>query len=322
MSRLFPVLLIVLLAGCAEPPPTSLRVGVNPWVGYDPLVLAAAQGALAEPDIRIVELASNSDSQRALRNGLLDAAALTLDETLRLADSGLPLRIIAVLDQSLGGDAVLARPEIGSPAALRGRVIALEQTAVGALVLERLLAAGDLQRADVRLLHMEAAQHGAALSSGRVDAVITFEPIRSWLLARGFRVVFDSRAMAGEIMDVLVVRADALDGSALPRWAALLGAWEQARLALRDEDDLIARLAPGADLTPAGYRATLDGLSLMGVEESARLLGGPVPELPQAADELIRLLRRLQLLRADPDWGNLLDARPVALARAAREAPP
>jgi NitT/TauT family transport system substrate-binding protein len=319
----WPTFLVVfwLLAGCVEAPQPALRVGVNPWVGYDPLVLAGERRLLDPTRVRVVELSSNTESRRALRNGLLDGAALTLDETLRLADAGLDLKIIAVLDVSHGADAVLARPGIHAPADLKGQTIALEQTAVGVLVLDRLLRAGDLSRDDVRLIHVEAAQHGSALASGRTDAVITFEPMKSWLATRGFHVIFDSRAMPGEIVDVLVARADVLEPR-LTEWAELLAGWERARRALLADESAADSLAPGVELTPEEYRATLAGLTLTGLKDSVRLLSGPSPELTRVGSEVAETLRRLGLIGRSPDWDALLDARPVTQASTAVEEGP
>lgn len=315
------LVLFSLLAGCAEAPQLALRVGVNLWVGYDPLVLAGERRLFDPARVRVVELSSNTESQRALRNGLLDGAALTLDEVLRLADAGMTLKIIAVLDVSHGADAVLARPGIRAPSDLKGQTIALEQSAVGALVLDRLLRAGDLSRDDVRVIHVEAAQHGSALASGRADAVITFEPMKSWLAARNFQVIFDSRAMPGDIMDVLVARADVLEPR-LTEWVALLAGWERARRALLADESASERLATGVELTPEEYRAILDGLTLTDLKDSVRLLSGPSPELARVGSGVAETLRQLGLIGRFPDWSILLDARPVRLASTLVEAGP
>ena len=102
------------LAGCGPAsPPAPWRIAVNPWVGYEPLVLAQETGTLP-PAMRVVELASNTETKRAFRNGLIELAALTLDEALRLADEGEALHIVAVLSDSAGADAVLVRADVAA----------------------------------------------------------------------------------------------------------------------------------------------------------------------------------------------------------------
>lgn len=305
--KLFVCLLLALLLGaCGGPPEPPARLTINPWVGYDPLVLARERGLLDAGSVKVVELMSSTESQRALRNGLAEAAALTLDEALRLADAGMALRIVAMLSDFDCNHAVLARPEIQTPAQLKGRRIALEESAHGALVLDRLLAAGGLTRAEVTLLHVEAAQHATMLTGGRADAVITFDPMKTQLAGKGFRVVFHGPPMPNNFVDVLVARADLPEA----RIAALRSAWEAGRRALlADPQGAAALLAPGADLSPAEYLATLDGLRFLTPADNAARLKAAA--LERDAGALAQLLLERGLLRRLPDWDGLTNGNPT-----------
>lgn len=91
---------------------------LNRWVGY---TIGRVCHVSAGRSTVSTAWCSNTESQRALHNGFLDAAGFTPDEALRLADVGVPLKIVAALDVSQGCDAVLARSRIASPVQLRGR---------------------------------------------------------------------------------------------------------------------------------------------------------------------------------------------------------
>jgi NitT/TauT family transport system substrate-binding protein len=297
---------LILLTGCQESQPPPLRVGVNPWVGHDPLVLAQEQALVDAKQVRIIELMSNSESTRALRNDLLDAAAMTLDEALRLVDSGVALKIVAVLDASQGADAVLARTDIASPVDLKGKRIALEKTALGALMLEHLLKAGGLTLDQVETLQVETAMHDDVLANGRVDAVITFEPMKSHLLNQGFHSLFDSSQMPGEVVDVLVVKAEIEPGRTVP----LLQAWQRGLKALQaDPEAAAALLSVGTDLNREEYLNTLKGLRFISLQDSATLLTGPLAPFMHDAEALTNTLQRLELIKHAPDWNGLLDNR-------------
>ncbi|MFZ5484308.1 MAG: ABC transporter substrate-binding protein [Pseudomonadota bacterium] len=296
------------LAGCMVETPAPVRIGVNPWVGYDPLVLARERGWAAPDRVRVVELASNTESTRALRNGLLEGAALTLDEALRLHDAGVPLRIVAVLDVSHGADAVLGARGLTDPAQLKGRRVALEETALGALVLHRLLSAAGLGPDDVRTLHVEASHHVAVLERGMVDAVITFEPMKRQLEAQGYPVLFDSTRMRGEIIDVLAVRAE-IDRR---RIEPVLAAWQQGLAEfLAHPAEASTLLAPGTGLTPEEYLVTLRGLHFYDLAGSLAQLSGHPPGLGRMADGLVGVLLRQRLVTQPPDWASLLDPGPA-----------
>jgi len=67
----------------------------------------------------------------AYRNGIIDAAALTMDEVFTLQSEGLAPKIVLVLDISKGGDAILGRPGITTFKQLQGRRVGVENTALG-----------------------------------------------------------------------------------------------------------------------------------------------------------------------------------------------
>lgn len=306
--------LLIGLAGCGEPPRPPLTVGINTWVGYDPLVLARDRGMTDRQTIKVVELISSAEALRHLRNGLLDAAALTLDETLRLAESGFDVRIVALLDTSNGADVVLAAPQVRSLPDLRGRAIAVEEASVGTLMLERTLQRAGLTRADVTVVKMESTQHLTALRSGRVMAAVSYAPIEGGIRRAGYRRIFDSSQMPGEILDVLVVRGDVLRQRPAAV-DALLSAWGAGLSVLRlDAGGAAATLAPGADLSARDYLEVLNGLRFYSPEESLRLLSGPSPELILLGQPVAETLMALGLLRQPPNWAALIDSAPAERA--------
>jgi NitT/TauT family transport system substrate-binding protein len=310
----------MLVAGCGEPPPLPLSVGINPWVGYDPIVLAREHRYIDRDRIRVLELSSSTETLRTLRNGLLDAAALTLDEALRLADEGAAIRIVAVLNVSTGADAVVARAPINTPSQLKGKRIGVEDSAGGALVLARMMQAGRLRQNDLLLLRIEASQQEGALRGGWVDAIVTFEPMKSRLQGEGYRVIFDSRQMPDEIVSVLVVRADVLE-QRFDDVVELLAGWERGVVALRDSPDHAAELfAPGVRLAPEQYLATLKSQRFTPPAESARLLGGSPAPLAERHAKLGTLLVKLGMLSRPPEWSALLSGSAAAAAAGRAEA--
>lgn len=335
------VLCTVCLAACSpEPSESAWRIAVNPWVGYEPLVLAQEEGELQPLAMRVVELGSNSESKRAFRNGLIDVVALTLDETLRLADEGEALHIVAVLSDSFGADAVLARPgalaALNAPAPVRARRklrIGLERTALGELMLAHWLAQARLTLSDVQPVHLEAAEHETAFTARDVDMLVTFEPIRSRLVQRGAINVFDTRALPGEVVDVLVARPGLDPG----RLARLLRVWDRSRQRLASASAPPEWLSAGIDLTTTQYLQTLDGLRFLSLAEMQQRLrlpdtpatastaspvsGAARPSLADSGAAMADTLLRLGLIRHRPDWAVLLDPVPVALAQAGPMAP-
>jgi NitT/TauT family transport system substrate-binding protein len=306
---------------CSEPAQPPLMVGVNTWVGYDPLVLARDREAIDALKVKVVELVSSAEAVRHLRNGLLDAAGLTLDEALRLVDSGFGVRIVALLDTSAGADMVVAAPRITSLQQLRGEAIAAEDATVATLMLERLLRKARLRQDDVTVVRMDATQHLTALLSDRVAAAVSYAPMNGPIQALGYRPIFDSREMPGQIVDVLVVRNEVLEER--PEAVdALMGVWAAGLNVMQlDPQGAAASMAPGAELTPAQYRSVQQGLRFYSPAESLALLSGQPPLLAQQSSDMAQLLQELGLLREPPNWANLIDTGPAVRARDAQPQP-
>ena len=312
---------LLALAACGEPVTPPLTVGMNPWVGYDPLVLARDRGLTDARQLRVVELPSSSETLRHMRNGLLDAATLTLDETLRLAETGSDVRIVAVIDASTGGDVVMAAPRIAKPEQLKGEFIAVEDSAVGALLLRRMLQQAGLNRADVKVTNLEVAQHLSALQSGQVAAAVTYEPLASAMETAGYHRIFDSRRIPNEILDVLVVRADVLQQR--PEAVdALLSAWYTGlNVFLLDPPGAAKSLALGTDLSPGNYEKVLGGLAFFSREASASELTGSPPALVAKGQVVADVLIAIGLIRAAPRWEDLIDAAPIQRLQANGKTP-
>lgn len=303
------LLLCGLLAACAPDYQKPLTVGTNVWTGNEPLYLARNLGYYDERRLRLVELSSSAQSMDALRSGRLDGASLTLDEALTLASEGVPLRVVWVLDVSAGADAVLGRPGVETLADLRGRRIGVEQTATGAYLLDAALHRAGLTAADVDVVPLPVDAHVEEFRQGNVDALVTFDPARQLLLGEGARALFDSRQLPGEIVDVLVVRDDALECCAGDIRRLIAGQQRALAYLARHREDALARMATRLGLSPADVAQSLSGLVLPDTSYNQTLLGSKTPALQASAQRQAELMQRHGLLATALDTRGLLDGR-------------
>lgn len=195
------------VGGCAAPLP-PLRLGSIVFPGYEMMFLAREKGWLDERQVRLVEMLSNTDTLRALAAGQLEAAMLTLDEMLSARADGVDLRAVLILDVSHGADVVLARPPL-TLRQLSGRTVAVEDNAVGAIMLGALLESTGLKIEQVRKLSFSMDRSVDYYRERKADFIITVEPWAGQLEQMGARRVFDSTRIPGRIVDVLAVRSDA-----------------------------------------------------------------------------------------------------------------
>jgi NitT/TauT family transport system substrate-binding protein len=276
-----------------------MRIGMHVWPGFEPLFLARHTGSLNEKDFRLVEFSDGSEVGRAFRNDTVEAVCLTLDEVFYLVQNGTDPVILLVLDESRGADVVLARPEIKSLAELKGKRIAVEVSAVETYTLTRALQHAGLTVKDVTPVSLPMEKHLEAFQSGEVDAVVTYEPMRTKLLALGAVDVFNSSQMPGEIVDVLVVHRDYLEKHP-ERRGALRQAWFAALAQVRRSPHESAKfMAIREQVTTEEFEASLRGLHFPDEQESRVLLEGDAPKLLESAARLKTVMRDADLLQQD-----------------------
>jgi NitT/TauT family transport system substrate-binding protein len=289
------------LAGCSIPEPL-LRIGSNGWPGYQFIAWAADSAVLSHKQVRLLHISSSTSSLRALSAGMLDGACLTLDEVISALAEGIPLKVIAVLDVSHGGDVVLGRGSVTTLAQLAGRRIGVEASAVGAVMLDAVLQCAGLSRAQVIPVPLLLDEHESAFDSGSVDALVTMEPQASRLRARGARVLFSSADIPGRIVDVLAVREEVL-GTARQGLQALVDS-HFAMLARfsREHAEAYAYIAAQLGVSRAELAPIFAGLRLPGRDDNLNWLSG---RLDEEAHNLLNVMSRAGLLPRPVQLGRL-----------------
>lgn len=271
---------LFLLVACDIEHHPPLRFGSNVWPGYEPVYMARELGYFDRHDVQLIEYTSASQVLRGFRNGDIDAAGLTLDEALSLLHGEQP-RVVLVMDISQGGDVILADPGIRSLADIKGKHVGVESTALGAYMLTRALQTVELDVNDVRIVPMPVNEHLQAYKNNQVDVIVTFEPVRSQLLAAEAIELFSSRHIPGEIVDVMVVRESFLQDYP-EQVRILINAWYKALDFLANNPQPAAAIIsrrmqiPGDDVLVA-YKGlvlpdTRESLQLLKVEAQKRTL--------------------------------------------------
>jgi NitT/TauT family transport system substrate-binding protein len=169
-------------------------------------------------------------------------------------------------------------------------------------MLGKVLRAAGLAQTDVRVLPLTSNNHLKAWREGMVDAMITYEPTSSLLLAEGGVRLFDSRQMQDTIFDVLAVRPDAAETHADALNALIAGHFRGLAHLRGNPQDAGYRLADRMGLSGHEVLQAFRGLKLPDVGSNHAYLddrtdGG----LIRAARELNAVMVEARLLsRPDP----------------------
>jgi len=292
--------------GCAWLDDKPVTVAAHVWSGYEPLFLAQREGWLDARRVRLVETRSASDSMKALVNGTVEGAALTLDEALRARGNGVPLSVVMIFDISAGADMLIARAGITCIADLRGRSIGFEQGGVGALMLTEALRSAGLTHGDVKLTPLTIDQHLDAWRRNLVDACITFEPVAGRLLGLGGHNLFDSRRLPDTIVDVLAMRGDLLNRRGNAITVLIQGHFRALEHLWQNPQDAAYRMASHMNLPAAAVLSTFKGMVLPDAANNYRLLTGESPEVLTIARKLSTLMVKNGLLKEEDSMNALI----------------
>src|SRR5688572_8633568 len=184
-TAMFAAVCVMWLAACGREPVPPIRIGTFPGPTSELVFLAQHRGWLPSSEYRLVEFINDGEVMRAFRNGSIEAAFISLDEVLSLAESGLDPVILFVTAESRGGDAIVSHPDVTSFADLRGRRVAVQVNSVSAYLLRRSLKAAGLSVQDLQIVNLPPDRHRAAFMRRDVDAVVTTEPVRTTILDLG-----------------------------------------------------------------------------------------------------------------------------------------
>jgi NitT/TauT family transport system substrate-binding protein len=282
-------------------------MGSSMWPGFEAFYVARELHYWRDDQIKLLEYTSTTELTRAFRNGTIDGGLLTLDEALLLAEDRHDIRILLVTDISNGADVILAKPEFHSMTDLRGHRIGAETTGLGAYVLFRALELAGLTPGDVEIVPLEFSEQQPAFERGLVDAVVTYEPIRTKLKNTGARQIFDSTLIPGEVVDVLVVRTSYL--AAHPDNARLLvdAFYRAQRYAAEKPDDFASVAAARESVKPQEFRQSMTLLHVPDAQEGPALLAGTPSPLQKQVTSLADLMIQKKLLLRPVDVASMFE---------------
>ena len=260
------------------------------------MFLAQKQGWLVDPDLELLTTQSATDSILALSTGQADGAALTLDEVLLARAKGIPLTIILVFDISAGADKVLARSGINSPSELKGKRIGTETTALGALMLHKLLEDAHLNYDQVTIVNLDINEQLQAWQNKQIDVLITYEPVASIILSTGATLLFDSRQIPDTIFDVLAIRSDVAEKYKNTLESITLAHFKTLDYFRYNSLDAAYRMAKRMQLTGPEALKTFRGLELPNIHANRRYLSSQQSRLQLAAQTLSTIMLEQKMI--------------------------
>ena len=268
------VLLAIPLGACSPTPQRSqpLHVIVPIWIGFAPLYAAENQQFFGDTPITITSVASLYDANRAFIQGRADVVATTLFDALRIADAGVPIKVVLVNDYSKGADAIVARPGITSMQDLKGKRVAMEAGTLAHFFLISALAQAEVRESEVEVVNLSIEDAVQALRAGKVDALEIWEPHLSHVTNSGQgHKIFSTAEIPGLFADVLVVRQD-LAAQRASDITNLVTGWNKAMQMWQHQPQIVLpAMAKAMETTPEQLQADLTTVQLLDLTQNQQI---------------------------------------------------
>ncbi|MGQ9857287.1 MAG: ABC transporter substrate-binding protein [Thermodesulfobacteriota bacterium] len=273
-------LLVLVLCGALVPAGAwaaeKILIGMSNWIGYAPLYLAQEKGLFKarglDVEVKIIEKVA--DRRAALAAGHIQGMCTTADAHVITAANDIPVRMVLALDDSYGGDGIVASQSIKSVEDLKGKNVAGHKGGATLFWTNYVLTQHKMKLSDINMIDMTAGDAASAFVAGKVDAAITWEPHLSRAAREGKgHVLLDSRKTPGVIVDALAFRPDFIEKNP-DAVAKIVQAWFEALdYHKKNPDEANAIMAKFTKDTPESYKQHIEGVRFYGLQENKAYFG-------------------------------------------------
>ncbi|QHW34335.1 ABC transporter substrate-binding protein [Paenibacillus rhizovicinus] len=287
-----------------------LKIGLNPFPTYFLWYVAEEKGFFKAHgvNVKLEWFPSYSDGLSALNSGNVDANSQTLSDTLPPAGKGIKLQIPMIIDYSSGADGFVVDPSINSVEDLKGKRIATELGTVDQFFLLSVLKNHGLAEKDIKYFNMAITDAGSSFLAGKIDAAVIWEPFLSQTLSSGKgKLLFSSKETPGMLMDAIVFRKDIVDKRPEDVKNVTAAWFEAVDYLKKNPDDAIAIMAKHADISPAEFKTSLDGVKVYDLRDNvdAQKDEKDYTSVKYNGEQVGEFLKGLDFIETVPDMSKL-----------------
>ena len=190
-----------------------IRIAINEWAGYAPLVYAEVMGLYKKNNlpVEISFIANPSEINNLYKKRKFVGISTVLADAMSLKSEGVDGKVVLLTDYSMEGDAILADPKIKNIKDLKGKTIGINElnSFSHLLVLEAVKQAG-LKEREINLKIVPFDKVTNELDAKGIVAGHTWDPEKKKALAKGYRAIFKATVVPGLISEGILFHEDFL----------------------------------------------------------------------------------------------------------------
>ena len=291
----------------------KISLAHSTWIGYGALYVAKEKGyfekAGLDVDLRVIE--ASSDAIAAMQAGRIDVVASTIDNFSLFAGNGANLSLLIGLDESSGGDGIVAKNTIASVPDLKGQTIAVQMGSVSQFLLSEALDKAGLKLSDVKTIDMKSGDAGAAFVAGRVAAAVTWQPWLSKAGATSFgKILIDTRTLKGLIVDALAARSDFAKQHEADFKAFTDAYYQGVDYMAKNPEEAEEIIGRNLKMNKETVESSLKDVRFFSKSDNATFFTGAGSGAVKLANDAGEFYHRIGVLRATPDPVKLLGISP------------
>lgn len=307
-------LALALATGAAAKEP--LKIGYSDWPGFTAWEVGKVKGIFEKNgvDVQLVWFPVYTDSLTALNTGQLDANLQTWSDTMAPLAEGIDLKVVQVLDNSAGNDAIVAKPGIESVKDLKGKTVGTELATVDHFMLLKALAMNGMTEKDIQYTNLTVGDAAAAFIAGKIDAAAIWQPWIAQIQREGKgKVIFSSADIPGLIPDLVVFRKKILDERSADVQAVVKSYFEIVDFIRTNEDEAVAIMAKVVEQPPADYKAFMPGTKFFDLEQNLNAFAKRDDDssLYGSGKTIAEFLKSTDQIKKIPDYGAALEPKYV-----------
>ena len=244
----------------------TIKIGTVVWIGYGPYYVAEALDLYKKSGMK-VELQVFTDPALippAIESGAVAGGMVTYDQVIGVVAKGSTQRVVAPIDYSNGGDAIVATKDVTKVSQFKGKKVGFNPLSPSDFLLSYALQVNKLTEKDVQVVNMTPEAVPAALASSGVNIGVTYEPSVSQIISmedgKKFHVVFSSKDAPGLITDVLVFKKEYIKSNPKVVQALIQGYIDGLEYMKKNPDDAYKHIGKFLGISAAEVKEQLAGV--------------------------------------------------------------
>ena len=224
-------------------------------------------------DVQLILKKDNAETDEVYKNGDADGLFAVFSDLISFHAQGIPAKVVYAADYSVEGDVIIGRPELKSPADLKGRPVSFSGVnTFSHMFVWKILAGSGLREVDMRFENISPMDVLDALEEGRIDAGHTWEPVKTRAVDKGYKIVARAGDFPGLIADVLAFQPRIIEERPEEIQRIVDSLFEARDFLFSHREEAVKIMAGAEGMAPEEMEEGIRGVRLLDAKENAEAL--------------------------------------------------